>query len=283
MNTGPKIATTYEQIELTVDNFNLFSDLIFKLAGIKLDKSKILMVQNRLSKRLRVTTISSHEEYFKFIKKNEKEQIEFINALTTNLTHFFREEQHFNMLKTSIFDEFKKHSKNKNIYVWSAACSAGHEVYSLALVLKELIERNAGYDYRILGTDIDTEMIKTAESGIYKEEVREEIPPEYFKNNFSQISVNNKNFYKVSDDLRKKIKFRKFNLVDERQKIPLKFNVIFLRNVLIYFPKDVIKSVIKKLVDHMHPGGIICIGHSESIHDMHPDLKFLGSSTYQKI
>ncbi len=284
MSTEKKItATLHEEIPLRDEEFKFFCDFIFKLAGILIDSSKKVMVQNRLNKRIKTLRLKDYQAYANFLKKEESEQGQFINALTTNKTNFFREAQHFDFLKNIYFKEVLSSKTRNNLYVWSAACSAGHEVYTLSLIYNEFIQHNAGLDYRILGTDIDTEMLATAERGIYKQELKAEIPPQYFMNNFHSVNVEGVPSFSVSDELRKKVKFRQFNLIDERQKIPLQFDIIFLRNVLIYFPREVIVKVIAKLVLHLNVGGYIFIGHSESISDMNEHLKTVAPAVYKKI
>jgi chemotaxis protein methyltransferase CheR len=240
------------------------------------------MVHNRLIKRLRELSHNSYKEYIDYLQKNEPETEQFINALTTNKTNFFREPPHFDFLKKVYFKELLELQKKKSIYIWSAACSRGHEAYTLGMIFDEFVSQNKLFDYRILGTDIDTKVLKEAEEALYENEIAKEVPPQYFSSYFNAIEQNEHRYFKICDKIRKNIKFRRHNLIDPRETLPLKFDIIFLRNVLIYFPPDVIEKIIQKLSKHLNPGGLMFIGHSESIRNMNHDMEYLTASIYKK-
>src|SRR3989339_392247 len=276
------------EIPLKNEEFAFFCDFIFKLSGILIDSSKKVMVQNRLYKRLRELRLSSYAAYAEFVKKNSEEHRHFINALTTNKTNFFRESQHFDFLKNVYFKEYLATHRAENkatLYAWSAACSAGQEVYTLAMIYNEFIQHNPGPDYRILGTDIDTSMLDIADKGIYPLDIKAEIPPNYFLSSVEKVRPEGSNdySYQISTALKEKVKFRQFNLINDQERVTIHFDIIFLLNVLIYFPREVIVRVITKLVSHLNIGGYLFIGHSESIADISEHLKSVAPAVYKKV
>lgn len=281
----PKLTIVQDNM-LSPEQFKFITSLIFEKAGILLDGNKMTMVQSRMLRRLKKLNYETVDEYIKFLKSNPEQEMEhFINSLTTNKTDFFRENDHFNYIINNYFKEAlakRTTTLTQNIYVWSAACSAGHEVYTLALIFDEFCKMNPGFDYKILGSDIDTEILDKAKTGVYPEEQIEPIPKKYLQGNFEKGKGSNEGFYRVSDQLRRNVKFRRFNLTIPEERIPLTFDIIFLRNVLIYFPPEIIKKVIDKLVSHLKPGGLLFIGHSETLNGIKHDLEFIGSSTYRK-
>lgn len=281
----PKL-TTIQDGQISKDQFDFISSLIFEKAGIHLDHNKTTMVQSRILRRLKHLKLDTIKDYITYLKGHpEKEMDYFINSLTTNKTDFFRENDHFEYLKDVFFKELiekKKGDYVQNLYVWSAACSAGHEVYTLALVLDEFCKKNPKFDYKILGSDIDTDILAKAKNAIYPEDQIAPIPKHYLQGNFQKGTGTNAGFYRASDYLKRNVKFRRFNLTNPEERVPLTFDVIFLRNVLIYFPPEVIKKVIDKLASHLKKGGLLVIGHSETLNGIQHDLTFLGSSIYQK-
>lgn len=272
--------------QLSHEAYEYISNLLLTKAGIHLEENKKIMIQSRISRRLRALNIEDYDQYIRFLDLHPDEITHCVNALTTNKTDFFRENDHFDFLKRHFLkDTVLSHSARyhgRPIYIWSAACSMGHEVYTLAMILNEFTTNNPQFDYRLLGTDIDTEVLKTAEKGIYKSDIIGQIPPSYIPGNFEKGSGNNKGLYRISNHLRQKIKFRQHNLIDTTQTFSMKFDVIFLRNVLIYFPSDVIEIVINKLSRQLTSKGYLFIGHSETLNGIKHDLHSVGSAVYQK-
>ncbi len=272
--------------QLSHEAYEYISKLIRSKAGIMLEENKKIMIQSRISRRLRALNLDNYDAYIKYLDYHPDEITHCVNALTTNKTDFFRENDHFDYLKRHFLKGTVQHHTSRYherpIYIWSAACSMGHEVYTLAMIMQEFCQGNPQYDYRILGTDIDTEVLKVAEKGIYKNEILSQIPPAYLPGNFEKGSGKNKGLFRVSEKLREKVKFRQHNLIDTTALYPMKFDVIFLRNVLIYFPPDVIELVINKLSRQLNSKGYLFIGHSETLNGIKHDLHHVGSAVYQK-
>ena len=274
-----------ERLSLDEKAYEFIRDFVFKKAGITLNTSKRSMIQSRLSRRVNFLNLNSINEYLSYLKTNSSELTSFINALTTNKTDFFRESEHFDYLADNYLKEYvQKHAeKNKVLLTWSAACSTGPEVYTLAMIFDKFFKRYDNFDFKILGSDIDTDVVKTAESGVYADDIIErQIPPEYLRGNFSKGIGNNSGFYKISDNLKKKVKFKQHNLIEDNSKMLINFDIVFLRNVLIYFQASVIQQVIDLIVKSMAPGGLLFIGHAETLNGIKHDLISLGSSIYRK-
>lgn len=272
--------------QLSHEAYEYISKLIRSKAGIMLEENKKIMIQSRISRRLRALNLEDYDAYIKHLDYHPDEITHCVNALTTNKTDFFRENDHFDFLKRHFLKGTVLHHPptyhERPIYIWSAACSMGHEVYTLAMVMQEFISGYPEFDYRVLGTDIDTEVLKVAEKGIYKNDILGQIPPSYLSGNLDKGSGKNKGLFKISERLREKTKFRQHNLIDTTQVFPMKFDVIFLRNVLIYFPPDVIEVVINKLSRQLTSKGLLFIGHSETLNGIKHDLHSIGSAVYQK-
>lgn len=244
---------------------------LYELTGVSLKKEKYFLIENRLSKRLRFLKLSSFEQYFQTIKENIKEREIFISTMTTHKTFFNRESQHFLEVEKLILQSEKK----KWLFL-SAACSTGEEVYTLAAYL-ETLKRKKEFEYKILGIDICGESIRLANLGRYKKSNTEE-----FKQDFKRyFEIDNENLV-VKDTLKNNIKFRKMNLLSLSD-LPenLIFDIVLLRNVLIYFDDKGVRKVIDNIEKNHCVGGKIFIGMSEHIN--HPKYKSLGVSTYEKM
>lgn len=262
--------------------------LLVENTGIELGDNKYSLVESRLLKRLNALQLSSFAKYLKLLKSSSEEFDFFINCMTTNKTDWFREPRHFDYLVEKVLPAIttekqneRKAARNKDsdqiVYVWSAASSTGEEIYSLAMTLEENLPKRTGF--RILGTDIDSEVLQKASAASYKKStVDRQVPPhlrmKYFLNTSrSEISVCQK--------LRDKTKFRQFNLIESQMPVEMLFDVIFLRNVLIYFTRPTIEVVIKRLLRNLKPGGYLFIGHSESLNGLSLPLEQVSEAVYQ--
>lgn len=262
-------------MNLTKSEFDFFRNFLFEAAGIEIDSNKHDLIKNRLHSEVNTRNVS-YEEYIRILKtRNSNEVSRFVNLLTTNKTDFFREAQHFERLKEACENQHK----NNTVYVWSAACSTGEEVYTIGMLLEEMPEEHR-ISYRILGTDIDTQVLKSAANGVYREEQVEKIRKEYLRKYF--LVHPNGSHYKVTDSLRRNTKFRQLNLT-ERLHLPVMFDFIFMRNVLIYFPKESHEKAIEAAYQNLNSGGLLFIGHSESLQHRSDSFEFLGNSTYKKV
>lgn len=266
---------------LSDDIFNKIKNLIYKKIGVDLKDSKKTMVKSRLLKRLRVLQLDSFEKYCEYLNNNSDELIILYNLLTTNVTHFFREKHHFDYLKKNVLPDIEKRN-NKKIRVWSAGCSSGQEVYTLSIVLSEYF--NSNWNIKILGTDINTDVLKIARKGVYSKKSVENIPYKLLNKYFLLGSGKNEGFFKVKNKLKKNIKLGRLNLKDTNYPIKKKVDIIFCRNVFIYFDKKTRNQILDKFYRNLKKGGYLFLGHSESI-DLNKsknDWKFTFKTTYKK-
>ncbi|MGZ3768167.1 MAG: CheR family methyltransferase [Bdellovibrio sp.] len=274
----------YENIELTEKLFGKFSELMYNLAGVDLPytSKNHALVRNRIVKLLRKHSFRSYEEYWSLLEKGSEEMTsEFISALTTNMTSFYREQSHFDFLEKALPEIHKKNSSD--IRIWCAAASTGQEPYTLAMTACEALESNAA-KVRILATDIDLEVLKKASVGNYEEREMQGLSPVHRQKYFEKVPrVNDNEVWRAKDQIHEMIRFAPFNLMNNKYEFQNRFHVIFCRNVLIYFDETTTKKVIANLVNCLLPEGYLILGHSESGNVRHPQLKPLTRAIYHKI
>ncbi|MDD5434994.1 MAG: hypothetical protein PH343_06145, partial [Nitrospira sp.] len=214
-----------------------------------------------------------------------EELIAMLNAISTNLTRFFREEEHFYFLKQAVLPDIisnKRKNDERRIRIWSAACSSGEEPYTLGLTLLPLIENPLGWDLKILATDISTDILKKASEGIYEEEKVHNIPNDLLVKFFTKIKIEGKIYYKVNPALHNIITFRRLNLVQDHYPFKGKFDIIFCRNVMIYFDKKTQEGIVNKYYNLLKNGGYLFIGHSESLNGVKSPFKYIKPAVYRK-
>lgn len=270
----------HREFEYTGKDFQKVVNTIYKVSGISLSERKEDMVYSRLARRLRKVGLTSFNDYLDFVAGDNEEQKAFVNALTTNLTHFFRESHHFDYLTDVLFPEIFK-SQQKRIRFWSAGCSTGEEPYSLAMVWEQLNNRPTGIDFKILATDLDTNVLETGIEGIYSVDKLAPVDEHYLKW-FTQTASCSANQKQADDQLKQYIHFKQLNLMQEW---PIKgpFQLIICRNVLIYFDKKTQEKLIKRYYDLLEPGGCLILGHSESLGANRDLFKNLGQTIFRKI
>ncbi len=239
------------------------------------------MVYGRITRRLRRTGIASFREYFDHLDTDVAERRAFINALTTNKTHFFREKHHFDYLEQVVIPQWQNSGK-KRIRVWSAGCSSGEEPYGIAALFAHHSLLSSPYDTKILATDLDTKVLETARAGVYEISAAEAIPNYLLAAGFHRGKGKNAHLLKANALLRKSIVFNPLNLMFEW---PHKgeFDVIFCRNVMIYFEKETQKELIARYWHQLSDNGLLFIGHSEGLGEMASHFKSLGKTMFQKI
>lgn len=260
----------------TSNDFHHIRSLIYRVAGISLAPSKKDLVYSRLARRLRARRIDSFSAYIRQLESgDQKEREEFINALTTNMTSFFREPHHFPILAK----HFSTIPKSNPIQIWTCASSSGEEPYSIAMTAVEHF-KTFNAPVRILATDIDTNVLEKARRGVYQIDQLQKIPPDQLKRFFLKGDGRNAGFAKVRPELQQMITFRRFNLLDEQWAIREKFDVIFCRNVMIYFDKNTQYEILKKMQPCMQPHGLFFAGHSESFHHAADLFKLCGKTVY---
>ncbi len=271
------------EYEFTSKQFKAFQELVRVHTGIAISDEKKELIYGRLTRRLRRLKMDSFEEYYQLVKSGDNEELEnFINAVTTNLTSFFREAHHFEHMKTVLIPKLlEQNATSKKIRIWSAGCSTGEEPYSIAITLMESIPDIHHWDVKILATDIDSEVLAKAKSGIYKAERIEELPQEMIKQWFKRGKGSKEGFVRVAPELQSLITFRQLNLLADW---PVKgpFDILFCRNVVIYFDKPTQKILFEKFSNVLAAHGHMYIGHSETLYKISDDFELLGQTIYKK-
>ncbi len=265
-------------------NFTMLASYIYDYSGIKMPESKKTMLEGRLRRRLRATGTRTLDEYCDhvFVQDNlADEGLHLINAVTTNKTDFFREPAHFDYLIRNILPEFKARGL-RTIRAWSAACSTGPEPYTIAMVLDDYADTCGGPSYGILATDLDTEVLAAARTGIYPAEQVDPVPAALLRKYVMTSRNPARREIRMAPALRSAIGFARLNLMDDRYPIGDPMNLIFCRNVLIYFDKPTQRKVVSQLVDCLEPGGYLFLGHSESITGLELPLVQVANTVFKR-
>ncbi|WP_448568490.1 CheR family methyltransferase [Thalassotalea ganghwensis] len=272
-----------EQSQLSQEDFKFLCDFVYQVAGIVLNDSKREMVYRRLTRILRERKFNSFSEYCQLLRqKPEQEKDYFINAITTNLTSFFRENHHFDYLRDHELPNLINVKKAKRIRIWSSASSTGEEPYSIAIILVQaLAKRLSAIDAKILATDIDSNVLSVGKLGIYDEKRIDGLPEVVRREFFKQGSGENLKKVRVNPVLQKLITFKQLNLLHEW---PMKgpFDVIFCRNVIIYFDKKTQLDLFERYYQLLAPGGLLILGHSESLGAYQKYFENVGRTIFRK-
>lgn len=260
----------------TDQDFHRIRKLIYQQAGISLSDSKKAMVYSRVGRRLRATGLSRFDDYLALLETNHEAEIEaFINALTTNLTAFFREEHHFPVLTKHL----AKLSAAKPIKLWSCGTSSGEEAYSLAMAMVDLYQ-SFNPPVKIYATDLDTEVLKIAQTGIYPLERVEKLPADKLQRFFLKGVGAQQGLVRVRPELQEMIEFYPLNLLEQRWLIKGPLDAIFCRNVMIYFDKATQRNILQRFLPLMSQDGLLFAGHSESFHHSADIFKLIGRTVY---
>ena len=274
----------FEEIKLSDKMFQKFADHMYELAGVDLPLTpkNHALIRNRIVKLLRRHELKTYEEYWDMIEKGGRELTsEFISALTTNMTSFYRESNHFDFLEKALPELTKKFGGD--IRIWCAAASTGQEPYTIAMTACEAMNQAPNMKPRLLATDIDLQVLKKASIGTYEEREMQGLPPAQRAKYFEKVKSKDGEFWRAKDTIHNLIRFAPFNLMSPKYEFKSQFHVIFCRNVLIYFDEPTTKKVIDSLTACLAPGGYLVLGHSESGNVKHPHLKPLSRAVYQKI
>lgn len=269
--------------ELRDQEFHYIRDLVMTQTGIVISENKQDLIYSRLSKRIRALGLSGFGEYIRLLDKgrNKDEMVAFVNAITTNLTAFFREGHHFEYLQKQALPQIMERNRSsRKIRVWSAGCSTGEEPYSIAMVLAETLGFDT-WDWRVLATDIDTDVLTTANSRIYSQDRVTGISQERLQRWFKRGSGRNGGLVQVAKELNDRISFRQLNLI-EPWPIKNTFDIIFCRNVVIYFDTPTQKKIFDGYARVLANHGRLFIGHSESLHKVSDRFESIGNTIYQK-
>jgi chemotaxis protein methyltransferase CheR len=260
----------------TPSDFERIRTMLYQHSGIKLNDCKKDMVYSRLGRRLRATGLKSFQDYLNRVEQDQSDEWDtFINALTTNLTAFFREPHHFPLLKEHMLS-----LRKRPLRLWCSAASTGEEAYTMAMTMVDAFG-SFKPPVEIIATDIDTNVLSKAKAGIYPLDRVEKLQPETLKRFFLKGSGNNAGYVQVRKWLCDLISFSQLNLLDARWPVSGPFDVIFCRNVMIYFDKDTQYKILKRFAPMLEPHGLLFVGHSESLHHAADFFKLRGKTVYE--
>jgi chemotaxis protein methyltransferase CheR len=271
---------------LSKEGFQKFSEVITRELGIKMPPEKLPMLQSRLQRRLRQLGIRSLEAYQDLLFQTpcgSGEWVEFINLVTTNKTDFFREAGHFDHLTRDVLPRLAPpQGQPWEFKLWCAGCSSGEEPYTLAMVLAEYQRLHSGFHFSILATDISTNVIEAARTAIYDTQKIEPVPLEMRQRYLMRSKDTHSPRVRIVPELRQKVSFGRLNFMDDTYGIRELFDVVFFRNVMIYFSKQTQHEVLGKICRHIRRGGFLFVGHAESILGLDLPLRGVSTSVFQK-
>lgn len=275
--------TVAHEFELTDSEFDSLRKLVRARTGIALSDAKRELVYGRLARRLRKLGLGSFAEYCELVASGNPDELqELTNAITTNLTSFFREKYHFEQLANEVFPQSERQRSNtKRLRLWSAGCSTGEEPYSLAVVMREALAHLRDWDIKLLATDIDSAVVATAAEGVYAADRFTEVSAERTRRWFCP-AAGRPGYCAASPELKELITFKQLNLLEPW---PMRgpFDVIFCRNVVIYFDKDTQRALFDRMAQLQEPGGWLFIGHSENLFNVTNRYKLVGRTVYRRL
>jgi chemotaxis protein methyltransferase CheR len=270
---------THAAIHLSDRHFRTLAELIEGKVGIKLPAGKRLMLEGRLHKRVRALNYSGLNEYVERLfeaGEQDNELTQLFDVVTTNKTDFFREPQHFAFVReVAVPDLLQLRSRNsRDLKIWSAASSTGMEAYTAAMVLDDMVRSGLRFKFRILGTDISTAALRAAKAAIYARDVVAPVPANFAKRYLLSSRDSSRDQVRIVPELRRLTHFMRMNLMDSTYPVDRDVDIVFCRNVLIYFDRQTQRKVVEQLCSHLRPGGYLMVGHSESmIHSALPGIK----------
>lgn len=256
---------------LAASEFNDFSALIYRMSGITLGDSKKQLVASRLARRLRVHGMTSYRDYYVLVTQRDPsgdEMREMLNVITTNKTDFYRERHHFDFMVQRLFPECIERARvtgDKRLRIWSAGCSSGEEPYTIAMTLLGQFPSPSGWTFEIHATDLDTQVLANAERGVYSEDVVRPVPAEFQKRYFRRGTGANAGMVRATDELRRLITFGQLNFVAPSWPVEGPFDLIFCRNVMIYFDGETQRTIERRFAELLRPDGYLFLGHSETM------------------
>ena len=265
---------------ITEEEFGQFSALVYRECGILLPATKKALLVTRLSKRLRELGVPSFQAYYNLIAGDPggSEFTRLLDLISTNKTDFFREPVHFEFLRTRILPELQQ---LKQVRIWSAACSSGEEPYSIAMSVADAVEYPPQWECRILASDLSTRVLSKAASGIYEADRVRDLPLDVLRRHFLKGRGEHAHLFKAKPHLTEMIVFRRINLIDERYPIKTPLDMIFCRNVMIYFDRPTQARLMAKFRRHLKPGGYLFIGHSESLQWVDHQFRYVAPTIYR--
>ena len=270
--------------DLAAEEFHLFQSLVLRESGIHLGAKNRAMLVSRLWRRLRALELNSFSSYYRRVKADPQEMVLMLDCICTNETHFFREPAAFECLRKRVFPEWVADAdagkRNRTLRIWSAACSTGEESYSLAMMMLTYFAPSAGWNVEVLGTDLSTKVLARASAGIWPAEKISGVPVDYQRRFLLKGFGPDKGKIKAADELRQVVRFRRLNLTREPYDVTGPFDLIFCRNVLIYFQWETKIKVVDSLGKYLTPSGYLFLGHAESVHGVADKLQFVAPKVF---
>lgn len=277
---------TLFKAEMGEAEFQRFSALIHSEFGIKMPPSKKVLLQSRFQKRLRALGLSSYAEYCEYVfspEGQQKERQHLVDVVTTNTTHFFREPKHYDILNNIVLPEvWRNVGSGRETRIWSAGCSSGEEPYTLAMVFSEFAEKHSGFRFSIQATDISRDILQKAMRAVYSMDKLEEIPQAMRRKYLLKSKDPAKRLMKIDKSIRSRVRFSQLNFMDNF-KLDFSPDIIFCRNVVIYFDRPTQEVLFTKFCNHLAMGGFLFIGHSESLSGMSLPLRQVAPTVFQRI
>jgi len=281
------MALSIEANKLSDHDFQRLSEFVKEKTGISMSDVKKTMLQARLQKRLRALGMKDFSEYCEYLFGSQgmgQEIDQFINVVTTNKTDFFREPHHFDFLVRNAIPFLQESGllQHRFLNVWSAACSNGMEPYTLAMMLSEYEAANHGFSWSVLGTDISTDVLEKATLAVYGEDSVEPVPTDMKEKYLLRSLDRRKRLVRIVPELRSRVEFRYLNFIDDDYQLHRKFEVIFCRNVIIYFDRKTVLKILTKITNLLIPGGFLFLGHSEFLNAYQLPFDVVATTVYQK-
>lgn len=275
-----------ETLQQDINGFSEVAEILKNLTGIHLiqNEKNLFLMAGRLNKVFRKLQITSYAEYIELLKSGKQEYLtELVSAMTTNTTEFFREADHFDLLKMVAREILLRKGHDNELRVWCSASSTGQEPYTIAMVLEEARSSLPPFKLKLLATDIDNDVLQRASNGVYTQREIESVPPLYRQKYFnSQPDDDQQTLYQANADLRSSIRFAQFNLLTDTYPFKFPFDIIFCRNVLIYFDRPTSAGIISKFAGALGKDSYLFLGHAETGTMQNPNLKSAGPALYQR-
>jgi chemotaxis protein methyltransferase CheR len=286
MNSEKSQDFGHSLVRMSSREFASLSRFIYEQCGIRMPEAKKTMLEGRLQKRLRILGLRSFADYIDYLfdpAEHSQELVQMIDLVTTNKTDFFREPDHFDYLREKLLPPWWEKYGTRRLMVWSAGCSTGQEPYTLAMVLNEFAASRPGFDFQILATDISTRVLEQARKAVYQEDLLEPVPSVLKTKYLLRSKDRQSGLVRIVPQLRGKVRFRRLNFLDEDFGLREPLDIIFCRNVIIYFDRPTQVRLLQRFYGHMRPGAHIFMGHSETLSGLDVPLVSVASTVYRKI
>lgn len=278
---------TPDALDLTPSEYRLIRRLVYHRSGIDLGDHKTHLVRARLGRIIRRRGFRSFRQYYRWVEEDRTGEAlcELLDAISTNTTYMFREAAHFELLREILTDTIASGdfaAGEPVLRIWSAGCSSGEEPYSIAMVTDDVLRTHPGVGARILATDLSTRVLNRAKLGIYEPKQAEPVPREFQRRYLRPCQEDGEPRVQVVHELRRMVTFARFNLMTPRYPFRRPFDVIFCRNVMIYFDRPTQEQVVSRFTDALRPGGYLLIGHSESLNNIRHPLEYVRPTVYRR-